>query len=120
MSVKKVATNQPEFFQFSDGNLNKAIELIHAAKKAGANAAKCQHFHADTIVSNKTFSSLRNQLSHQSKWIKSVYDVYKDASLDLSWTPVLYKECKKVGIDFFTSTDEGENWSEPWEPFKDV
>jgi len=86
-----------------DGNLNKAIELIHAAKKAGANAAKFQHFHADTIVSNKTFSSLRSQLSHQSKWIKSVYNVYKDASLNLSWTPVLYKECKKVGIDFLTS-----------------
>ena len=28
MSVKKVATNQPEFFQFSDGNLNKATKII--------------------------------------------------------------------------------------------
>jgi len=28
MSVKKVATNQPEFFQFSDENLNKAKKII--------------------------------------------------------------------------------------------
>ena len=28
MSVKKVATNQPEFFQFSDENLNKATKII--------------------------------------------------------------------------------------------
>ena len=28
MNVKKVATNQPEFFQFSDGNLNKATKII--------------------------------------------------------------------------------------------
>jgi len=28
MSVKKVATNQPEFFKFSDENLNKAKKII--------------------------------------------------------------------------------------------
>ena len=28
MSVKKVATSQPEFFQFSDENLNKATKII--------------------------------------------------------------------------------------------
>jgi len=28
MSVKKIATNQPEFFQFSDENLNKATKII--------------------------------------------------------------------------------------------
>tara|TARA_B100000586_G_scaffold45762_1_gene29887 strand:+ start:87 stop:353 length:267 start_codon:yes stop_codon:yes gene_type:complete len=28
MSVKKIATNQPEFFKFSDENLNKAKKII--------------------------------------------------------------------------------------------
>ena len=39
MSVKKVATNQPEFFQFSDENLNKAKKMIKKypeEKKASA------------------------------------------------------------------------------------
>ena len=51
-----------------DGNLNKAIKLIKEAKKAGADAAKFQHFNADTIVSDHSFKSFTKQLSHQSKW----------------------------------------------------
>lgn len=86
-----------------DGNLNKAIKLIREAKKAGADAAKFQHFNADTIVSDYSFKNFSKQLSHQSKWKKSVYQVYEDASINLKWTPILKKECKKVGIDFFTS-----------------
>ena len=34
---------------------------------------------------------------------KICFKVYKDASLNLDWTPKLHKFCKKVGIDFFTS-----------------
>ena len=86
-----------------DGNLKKAINLIREAKKAGADAAKFQHFDANTIVSDNTFKKFNRQLSHQSKWKKSVFNVYKDASINLKWTPILKKECKKVGIDFFTS-----------------
>ena len=86
-----------------DGDIEKAFELIYQAKKAGADAAKFQHFNAKTIVSNRTFNSMKILLSHQAKWKKSVFEVYKQASIDLSWTKKLYKECKKVGIDFFTS-----------------
>ncbi len=86
-----------------DGNLGKAIELIHKAKEAGANAAKFQHFKAETIVSNRSFLRYAKNISHQSKWKKSVFEVYKDASLNLNWTKILRKECDKVGIDYFTS-----------------
>ena len=34
---------------------------------------------------------------------KSVYEVYKDASINLEWTERLKKECDKCGIIFFTS-----------------
>ena len=30
------------------------------------------------------------------------------------------KDSELEGLDFFISNDEGDNWSEPWEPFKDV
>ena len=86
-----------------DGSLSKAIRLVKEAKKAGANAAKFQHFSADTIISDNSFKNFNKKLSHQSKWKKSVYEVYKDASINLKWTPILQRECKKVGIDFFTS-----------------
>ena len=43
-----------------DGNLNRAIDLIHMASRAGANAAKFQHFNADSIVSDPGFKSLKS------------------------------------------------------------
>jgi sialic acid synthase SpsE len=86
-----------------DGDLNRAKSLIYIAAEAGANAAKFQHFQAESIVSAEGFQSLGKQLSHQSRWKKSVFDVYKDASLRLDWTETLKETCDKCGIDFFTS-----------------
>ena len=108
INKKKITKNSKTYFIADiaanhDGSLKKAKELIYEAKAAGANAAKFQHFSAETIVSDFGFKSLKGKLSHQSKWKKSVYEVYKDSSIDLSWTPILKKECDKVGIDFFTS-----------------
>jgi N-acetylneuraminate synthase len=44
-----------------------------------------------------------DQLSHQAKWKKSVFEVYQDASLPFEWTPILKEECDRVGIDYFSS-----------------
>ncbi len=105
---KKVGNNCPTYFIADiaanhDGNLNKAIELIGQCASSGADAAKFQHFAAETIVSDYGFKNLGSQLSHQSKWKKSVFEVYKDASIPLDWTPILKKECEKNKIEFMTS-----------------
>ena len=73
------------------------------AAKAGADAAKFQHFKAETIVSDLGFRNLKKKLSHQSKWKKSVFQVYKDASINFAWTKGLKKQCKKYNIDFMTA-----------------
>ena len=86
-----------------DGDITRAIDLIYMAAEAGADAAKFQHFQAETIVSNRGFESLGEQMSHQAKWKKSVYEVYKDASVNLDWTELLVEACKKAGIAFFTT-----------------
>lgn len=86
-----------------DGDLERAKDLIYIAAQAGADAAKFQHFKAETIVSDHGFKSLGGQQSHQTSWKKSVFEVYKDASVDLGWTPILKETCKKAGITFFTS-----------------
>ena len=85
-----------------DGNLNRAKKLIRLCAKAGANAAKFQHFKAETIVSEKGFEKI-GKLTHQKKWKKSVYQVYKDASVNFEWTKKLKKECNKYNIDFLTA-----------------
>ena len=86
-----------------DGSLDRAKDLIWKAAESGANAAKFQHFQAETIVSDFGFQDLGKQASHQSSWKKSVFDVYKEASLNVDWTDDLKKTCDEAGITFFTS-----------------
>jgi len=105
---RKIGRGQPTYFVADiaanhDGELQRAIDLIHLSAEAGADAAKFQHFKADTIVSDLGFKALGGQKSHQAKWKKSVFEVYQDASVDLDWTPHLKKSCDKAGIHFFTS-----------------
>ena len=105
---KIIGMNHPTYFIADvaanhDGDIERAKDLIYLCAEAGANAAKFQHFTASTIVSNQGFKSLGGQQSHQSKWKKSVFDVYQDASIDQDWTPILKETCDKAGITFLTS-----------------
>jgi N-acetylneuraminate synthase len=83
--------------------LDRARFLIRLAKEAGADAAKFQNFRAPKIVSDYGFSSMDGQVSHQSSWKKSVFQVYQDASIPFEWTPILKEECDKLEIDYFSS-----------------
>lgn len=105
---KKVGQDQPVYFIADiaanhDGDLERAKDLIYLAAEAGADAAKFQHFKAESIVSDYGFKSLGGQQSHQSSWKKSVFDIYKDASVSLDWSETLKETCSKAGITFFTS-----------------
>ena len=105
---KKIALNKPTYFIADiaanhDGDISRAKDLIYQAAEAGADAAKFQHFNAKTIVSKEGFEKFQDQKSHQSKWKKSVFEVYRNAEVNLSWTPILKETCKKAGISFFTS-----------------
>jgi len=86
-----------------DGNLDRAFQLIELAKEAGAHAAKFQNFVASKIVSRSGFDNLGGQISHQSKWKKSVYETYEDASVSYDWTAKLKEKCDEVDIEYFTS-----------------
>lgn len=105
---RRIGHGQPAYFVADiaanhDGDLEKAKELIHLAAEAGADAAKFQHFRAETIVSDAGFRAIGKQASHQAAWEKSVFEVYKDASVDPGWTPILAETCRAAGIIFFTS-----------------
>lgn len=85
-----------------NGDLGQAKHLIELAKEAGAEAAKFQHFTAEKIVSARGFEVMGN-ISHQAKWKKSVVEVYREASVPKSWTPVLKRHAEQVGIHFFSA-----------------
>ena len=102
---RKIGKNHPTYFIADiaanhDGSLERAKDLLSIAKENGANAAKFQHFKAETIVSDYGFKTLKSKLSHQKNWEKSVFEIYKDASINLEWTKELFNHCKKVDIDF--------------------
>ena len=108
IGARKIADDQPTYFIADiaanhDGQLARAVELIHLAAEAGAEAAKFQHFNAETIVSDHGFRALGSAQSHQAAWTKSVFEVYRDASVPLEWTRTLKEACDRAGIAFFTS-----------------
>ena len=77
-----------------DGSLKRAKKLIKLCAKAGADAAKFQHFKAETIVSDEGFKKI-GKISHQKKWKKSIFQVYKSASINFSWTQALKRNVTK-------------------------
>lgn len=105
---RKISLDSPTYFIADiaanhDDDIERAKALIWSAAEAGADAAKFQHFTADTIVSDFGFKALGAKASHQSSWDKSVFETYEDASINLGWTDILVETCKAANIDFFTS-----------------
>lgn len=108
IATQSVGDTHPTYFIADisanhDGDIERAKSLIHQAAEAGADAAKFQNFRANKIVSDLGFKTLGSQQSHQSKWKKSVFEVYKDASVPWEWTPILKAECDKAGIHYFST-----------------
>jgi len=106
---KLIDIDQPTYFIADiganhDGQIERAKQLIQMCAEAGADAVKFQHFKAEKIVSDLGFKTLdKKYLSHQSAWNKSVFDVYKDASIDISWDETLKSICDDYHIDYLTT-----------------
>jgi N-acetylneuraminate synthase len=86
-----------------EGDLERAKDLICLARQSGADAVKFQHFLATKIVSDYGFKQLGSQLSHQTKWGKPVFDIYKQYECNRQWTEKLVETAKNENITFLTS-----------------
>ena len=84
-----------------NGDITRAIELIKAAKDAGADAVKLQTYTADTITINHDSEELmiRGGLWDGSK----LYDLYEQAHTPWDWHKTLFDEAEKLGITIFSS-----------------
>lgn len=84
-----------------NGDINRAIELIRAAKEAGADAVKLQTYTADTITIDHDSEEfmVRGGLWDGCK----LYDLYKKAHTPWQWHQRLFDEAKKIGISIFSS-----------------
>jgi pseudaminic acid synthase len=84
------------------GSLDTAVELVHAAAEAGADAVKIQTFTPDTITlpsSSDAFTVGEGML-----WSgRSLYDLYAEAQTPWEWHEPLAAAAKSVGITLFSS-----------------
>ncbi len=84
------------------GSYDRAVEIIHAAKEAGADAIKLQTYTADsmTIDSDKSYF----QIGGGTLWDgTTLYKLYQEAYTPWEWQPDLLKVAKNLGLDCFSS-----------------
>ncbi len=84
-------------------SIDRAIEIIRSADRAGADAVKLQTYTADTITlksSKKDFL-----LSKDSPWVEhnTLWDLYNEAYTPWEWHGALFEEARHLGLEIFSS-----------------
>lgn len=81
---------------------SRAVEIIHAAKEAGADAVKLQTYTADTITIDCDDECF--QINEGTIWDgTTLYKLYQDAYTPWEWQPKLMEEANKLGLECFSS-----------------
>ncbi len=106
---KKIIGQNKESFIIAEmsGNhnasINKAMKIILAAKKCGADAIKLQTYTADTITIKSNKKDFLIPTSSPWKKKKNLWNLYNYAHTPWSWHPKLFNYAKKIGIEIFSS-----------------
>lgn len=82
-------------------SFDQAVQIIHAAKEAGADAVKLQTYTADTI----TIACERPEFRIQGTlWDgRTLHDLYAQAYTPWEWQPKLKRVANDLGLDLFSS-----------------
>lgn len=83
------------------GDISRAIEIIHAAKEAGADCIKIQTYTPDTLTID---SDEKYFLISEGTWKgENLYKLYGKAYTPWDWQARLKSEAEKVGLDFLST-----------------
>ena len=105
--MNKIKRNKPFIIAEMSGNhnqsLERALEIVELAAKAGVDALKLQTYTADTmtldIAEREFFIKDKDSL-----WSgTSLYDLYKKAYTPWEWHEPIFKRCKELGIIGFST-----------------
>ncbi|MGI6285519.1 pseudaminic acid synthase [Neomoorella humiferrea] len=81
---------------------DQAVELIKAAKEAGADAVKFQTYTPDTMTIKSDRPEFR--IGGGTLWDgKTLYDLYAEAYTPWEWQPKLNEVAEELGLDFFST-----------------
>lgn len=98
---KKPAFIIAEISANHNNKIERAKELILAAKKSGADAVKIQTYTADTMTLNCNTEYFKIK---EGPWKGStLYDLYQDASMPWDWHKELVEYAADVGVTFFST-----------------
>lgn len=84
-----------------NGDINRALALIDAAKTAGAHAVKLQTYTADTLTIDHGSSQflIEGGLWHG----RRLYELYQEAHTPWDWHEPLFDHARRMGITIFSS-----------------
>jgi len=83
-------------------DFEKAVNIVKAAKEAGADAIKLQTYTADTITIDARQDHFR--VGGGTLWDgKTLYDLYREAYTPWEWQPKLKQVANDFGMDLFAS-----------------
>lgn len=83
------------------GEMDRALEIIHAAKEAGADCIKIQTYTPDTMTidSDKDWFKIK-----EGTWKgENLYKLYQKAHTPWEWQGKLKQEADRIGIDFLST-----------------
>lgn len=84
-------------------SLERALEIVHAAAKSGANAVKLQTYTADTLTLKKNDGEFFIS-DPSSLWFgQSMHDLYQKAYTPWEWQDTIFNECRKFNLVCFSS-----------------
>lgn len=88
-------------------SLERALAIVEAAARAGADALKIQTYTAETMTLDLAASGFSID-DPNSLWKgRSLYDLYKEAHTPWEWHGPIFEHCRKLGIiGFSTPFDE--------------
>ncbi|AKU16206.1 pseudaminic acid synthase [Luteipulveratus mongoliensis] len=86
-----------------DGSLDKALEIVRMAAKAGAHAVKLQTYKPETITIESDSPDFRLSEGHELWGGRTLWDLYTEAHTPWEWHAPIFEEAKKVGITVFSS-----------------